>query len=110
MERVCLVSAAPLGPPGQRKWNDITQPHSHTTLYYIASGVGHLYEQCALIHYAGRWCKRKEQVFPFWDVKKRRGDIMRYISGFQDPGPSWFSCSTAKQRLITAGKQGECNS
>lgn len=83
LERVCLVSAAPLGPPGQRKWNDITQPHSHTTLYYIASGVGHLYEQCALIHYAGRQCKRKEQVFPFWDVKKRRADIMRFISGFQ---------------------------
>lgn len=48
MECVCLVSAAALGPPGQRKWNDISQPHSHTTLYYIASGVGHLYEQCAL--------------------------------------------------------------
>lgn len=30
--------------------------------------------------------KEKEQVFPFWDVKKRRGDIMRYISGFSGPG------------------------
>lgn len=47
MECVCLVSAAAAasGPPGQRKWRDITQPHSRTTLYYIASGVGYLYEQ-----------------------------------------------------------------
>lgn len=111
MERVCLVSAAPSGPPGQRKWNDITQPHSHTTHYYIAGGVGHLYEQCALIHYAGRQCKRKEQVFPFWDVKKRRGDITRYISGFSEsPELCWFSCSTPKQRLIAAGKQSERDS
>lgn len=26
MECVCLVSTATLGPPGHRKWNDITQP------------------------------------------------------------------------------------
>lgn len=83
MERVCLVSAAPSGPSGQRKWNDITQPHSHTTHYYIASGVGHLYEQCALIHYAGRQCKRKEQVFPFWDVKKEEETLRATSVGFQ---------------------------
>lgn len=56
MERVRLVSAAALGPAGQRKWNDITQPQSHTSLYYIANGVGRLCEPCALIHYAGRQC------------------------------------------------------
>lgn len=35
---------------------------------------------------------------------------MCYISGLQNPEPCWFSCSTAKQRLITTGKQGEWNS
>ena len=90
MERVCLVSPAPLDPPGQRKWNDITQPHSQTTLYYIASGVGHLYEQCALIHYAGRQCKRKEQVFPFWDLKKEEETLCATSVVFRSQSPAGF--------------------
>lgn len=84
MERVCLVSA--LGPPGQREWNDITQAHSHTTHYYIASGVSHLYEHCALIHYAGRQCKRSEQVFPFREVKKEEETERASSVVFREPG------------------------
>lgn len=85
MEHVCLVPAAPSGPSGQRKCNDIIQSHSQSPHYYIASGVGHLYEQCALIHYAGRQCERKEQVLPFWDVKEEEDTLCTTSVVFRDP-------------------------
>ncbi len=81
MKRVCRVSAAS-GPPGQRKWNDITQPHSHTSLYYIASGVGHLYEQCALYIMQGDSVKERSRYSPSGMLKKKR----RHYAPHQ-----WFS-------------------
>lgn len=66
-----------------------------TTHYYIASGVEHLFEQCALLHYAGRQSTRQEQVFCFWGVKTEE----------ETQRACWFSCSAPAQELIAAGNQ-----
>lgn len=44
-----------------------------------------MYEQCARIHYAGRQCKRKEQVFPFWDVKEEAETPLATTVVYREP-------------------------
>ena len=97
-----MECAAPPAPSGQRKWNDISQPHSHTQAFITQPVVWAIcMSNVHFIHYAGRQCQRTEQVFPFWDVEKGEETF------FGTQSRRRFSCSTAKQRLITTGKQGE---
>lgn len=88
-------SSRPSRPEEMESYHSAT--FSHKPLYYIASGVGHLYEQCALIHYAGRQCKRKEQVFPFWDLKKEEETLCATSVVFRRQSTHcWFSRWKAK--------------